>query len=95
MSTPIFPSRLIPLLQAPAGQQPGMTALFATNYDTTVGAMMAINEYGISVPEDLSVFGFDDMPFAKVIKPHLSVIAQPIGNWPKHRLYDFGAHDRP
>jgi len=57
---------------------PGMTALFATNYDTTVGAMMAINEYGISVPEELSVFGFDDMPFAKVIKPHLSVIAQPI-----------------
>ena len=57
---------------------PGMTALFATNYDTTVGAMMAINECGISVPEDLSVFGFDDMPFAKVIKPHISVIAQPI-----------------
>ena len=57
---------------------PEMTALFATNYDFTVGAMMAINERGISVPEAISVFGFDDMPFAKVIKPHLSVIAQPI-----------------
>lgn len=57
---------------------PDMTALFATNYDTTMGAMMAINEYGVSVPDELSVFGFDDMPFAKVIKPHLTVIAQPI-----------------
>ena len=57
---------------------PAMTALFTTNYDVTVGAMMAINERGISVPDGISVFGFDDMPFAKVIKPHLSVIAQPI-----------------
>jgi LacI family transcriptional regulator len=57
---------------------PGMTALFTSNYDVTVGAMMAINERGISVPDGISVFGFDDMPFAQVIKPHLSVIAQPI-----------------
>jgi LacI family transcriptional regulator len=56
----------------------GMTALFTTNYDVTVGAMMAINERGISVPDGISIFGFDDMPFAQVIKPHLSVIAQPI-----------------
>ena len=63
---------------------PGMTALFATNYDITMGSMMAINEYGVSVPEELSVFGFDDMPYAKVIKPHLSVIAQPIGDIGKY-----------
>ena len=44
-------------------KNPGMTALFATNYDVSVGAMMAINERGISVPDDISVFGFDDMPF--------------------------------
>jgi LacI family transcriptional regulator len=63
---------------------PGMTALFTTNYDVTVGAMMAINERGISVPDSISVFGFDDMPFAQVIKPHLSVIAQPFGEIGKH-----------
>lgn len=63
---------------------PEMTALFATNYDITMGSMMAINEYGVSVPEELSVFGFDDMPFAKVIKPHLSVIAQPISDIGKY-----------
>ena len=62
------------------GNNPDMTALFTTNYDVTVGAMMAINERGLSVPDDISVFGFDDMPFAQVIKPHLSVIAQPIGD---------------
>jgi LacI family transcriptional regulator len=63
---------------------PGMTALFATNYDVTVGAMMAINEVGVSVPDCLSVFGFDDMPFAQVIKPHLSVVAQPINEIGRH-----------
>jgi len=57
---------------------PEMTAVFTSNYDVSVGAMMAINERGISVPDNISVFGFDDMPFAQVIKPHLSVIAQPI-----------------
>jgi len=55
-----------------------MTALFTSNYDVTVGAMMAINERGISVPDSISVFGFDDMPFAQVIKPHLSVVSQPL-----------------
>lgn len=55
-----------------------MTALFTTNYDVTVGAMMAINERGLSVPDSISIFGFDNLPFAQVIKPHLSVIAQPI-----------------
>ncbi len=54
------------------------TEIYTTNYDTTVGAMMAINELGISVPDEISVFGFDDMPFAQVIVPHLSVIAQPL-----------------
>lgn len=63
---------------------PDMTALFTTNYDTTMGAMMALNEKGVSVPEELSVLGFDDMPFAKVIKPHLTVIAQPINDIGKH-----------
>jgi Transcriptional regulators len=70
---------------------PSMTALFTTNYDVTIGAMMAINECGILVPNDLSVFGFDDMPFAQVIKPHLSVIAQPIeeiGECASHTLLE-------
>ncbi len=63
---------------------PAMTALFASNYDVTVGAMMAINERGLAVPDSISVFGFDDMPFAQVIKPHLSVIAQPINEIGKY-----------
>jgi Transcriptional regulators len=63
---------------------PDMTALFATNYDVTIGAMMAVNEYGLSVPDDLSVFGFDDMPFSQEINPHLSVIAQPVAEIGKY-----------
>ena len=60
------------------GRNKDMTAILATNYDTTVGAMMAINEMGMIVPDEISLFGFDDMPFAKANNPQISVIAQPL-----------------
>ena len=36
------------------------TALFVTNYEMTLGAVMAMNERGIRMPEDLSFIGFDN-----------------------------------
>lgn len=52
------------------------TAIFTTNYELTLGAMMAINEQNIKVPNDISVIGFDDMIMMKLITPSLSVVAQ-------------------
>jgi LacI family transcriptional regulator len=54
------------------------TAIFATNYETTVGAMIGINERGIALPDDLSFFGFDDFALSTVFRPRLSVVAQPV-----------------
>lgn len=54
------------------------TAVFISNYEMTIGAMMAINEMGIQVPEQLSVIGFDQLELSKLIRPSLSVVVQPM-----------------
>ncbi|WKB35746.1 substrate-binding domain-containing protein [Terrilactibacillus sp. S3-3] len=57
---------------------PAPTALFVTNYDMTLGVIRAINEEGLTVPNDISIIGFDDLPVFQAVKPHYSVIAQPM-----------------
>ncbi len=54
-----------------------MTAVFISNYEMTVGAMMEINDLGIRVPDELSVIGFDNVDFAKASVPRLSIVTQP------------------
>ena len=56
---------------------PDMTAVFITNYEMTVGAMMEINDLGIKVPERLSVIGFDNVDFARAVVPRLTIVTQP------------------
>lgn len=56
---------------------PDMTAVFISNYEMTVGAMMEINDLGIRVPDELSVIGFDNIDFAKASVPRLSIVTQP------------------
>lgn len=56
---------------------PDMTAVFISNYEMTVGAMMEINESGLKIPDDLSVIGFDNIDFAKASAPGLSIVTQP------------------
>lgn len=55
-----------------------MTAVFVTNYEMTLGAIIAINEAGIKLPDELSVIGFDNLQLAQVIKPRLTIITQPL-----------------
>ena len=54
------------------------TALFCANYEITFGAMMALNEMGIRIPDEISMIGFDNLPLARVIKPRLTMIMQPM-----------------
>lgn len=54
------------------------TAVLVTNYEMTIGAIMAINDLNISIPEDLSIIGFDNIQMAKVVKPPLSIVEQPM-----------------
>lgn len=53
-------------------------AIFVTNYEMTIGAVMALNEMNVKVPDDLSLIGFDNQQLAKVIKPNLTIVVQPI-----------------
>ncbi len=53
------------------------TALFAANNFIAFGALKALQELELRVPEDIAVVGFDDLPSALVTFPFLTVAAQP------------------
>jgi DNA-binding LacI/PurR family transcriptional regulator len=50
------------------------TALFAGNDTVAIGAMLAIRESGLSVPHDMAVVGYDDVPSAAFACPPLTTI---------------------
>lgn len=56
---------------------PRPTAIFAANNLIAVGALQALREMGLRVPEDIALVCFDDIPYASAIEPFLTVIAQP------------------
>ena len=53
-----------------------VTALFAANDEMALGAMRAMFEAGRDVPGDVSIVGFDDVPFARYLTPPLTTIRQ-------------------
>ena len=59
------------------------TALFASNDVSAFGALAAVRELRLRVPDDISVVGFDDIPSARQIYPPLTTVRQP--------LYEMGA----
>jgi LacI family transcriptional regulator len=58
--------------------QNGMTAVFVTNYEMTLGAVIAANESGIRLPDDLSLIGFDNTDLSRVTRPPLTIVTQPL-----------------
>lgn len=52
------------------------TAVFAVNDLVAMGAYNAIREVGLSIPDDISVMGFDDIPASKLVFPALTTVAQ-------------------
>jgi DNA-binding LacI/PurR family transcriptional regulator len=59
-------------------------ALFVANNMMTIGALNAIHEVGLSVPDDVAVIGFDDLPWAISLSPALTTVGQP--------AFDIGIH---
>jgi LacI family transcriptional regulator len=53
------------------------TAIFALTDVTAVGVMHGVAEAGFSVPGDVSVLGYDDLPIASYMMPPMTTIAQP------------------
>ena len=60
-----------------ASASPRPTAIFAANNFIASGAIRALREAGLRVPEDMSVVAFDDLPAEWGIDPYLTVAAQP------------------
>jgi DNA-binding LacI/PurR family transcriptional regulator len=56
---------------------PRPTALIAANNFITIGAMKAMQEAGLEVPDDIALAGFDDLPPAIVTFPFFTVASQP------------------
>ncbi|MBI5305416.1 MAG: LacI family DNA-binding transcriptional regulator [Chloroflexi bacterium] len=56
---------------------PRPTAIFAVNNLMTMGAFQAIAEKKLRIPQDISVIGFDDMPWLTLLTPPLTAVRQP------------------
>jgi len=54
------------------------TAIFASNDLMAIGAMGELRSFGLSVPQDISVVGFDDVTMASYVAPRLTTIRQPV-----------------
>ncbi|MBV1854856.1 LacI family DNA-binding transcriptional regulator [Catellatospora tritici] len=52
-------------------------AIFAANNLMTIGALECLADRGISVPDQMGVVGFDDIPWAHLVRPSLTTVAQP------------------
>lgn len=60
------------------------TAICCYNDVTAIGVAKALNEHGISVPDDVSIFGFDNEPVLDYTIPPISSVALPIENLVNH-----------
>lgn len=56
------------------------SAMFCSNDDMAFGAVKAINEVGLRIPQDIAIMGFDDSLFAEYMTPPLTTIKRPIGD---------------
>ncbi len=54
------------------------TAIFSANDQMAVGAIKAIRQQGLSVPEDVAIVGFDNLTVSSLISPGLSTVKYPI-----------------
>ena len=56
----------------------GVTSIFCYNDMVAVGALLACQELGISVPQDLSLVGFDGIALSGYVTPPLTTVSQPM-----------------
>lgn len=54
------------------------TCVFALTDVMAIGACAALRDHGLSVPDDVSVAGFDDIPIVRDLTPPLTTVALPL-----------------
>ncbi|MBT8048249.1 MAG: LacI family DNA-binding transcriptional regulator [Xanthomonadales bacterium] len=82
------------------GRKAKFTAVICANDEMAVGAMDAIREQGLSMPEDISLVGFDNVRWAPFLSPKLTTVNNPVNEmgrmaarWVLKNVY--GINDRP
>lgn len=58
-------------------KRPDVTGIFAFNDMLALGAINAAKEQGLRIPDDLSIIGYDDNPYARISDPPLTTVKQP------------------
>jgi LacI family transcriptional regulator len=58
-------------------EQPRPTAIFAHNNVLAERLLLALRDAGLRVPDDIAVVGFDDVGWARLVSPSLTVVRQP------------------
>jgi len=59
-------------------RQQTFSALIASNDDMAIGALQQLNAAGLSVPDRVSLLGFDDIPIAPFLRPALASVKAPV-----------------
>jgi LacI family transcriptional regulator len=83
-------------LAGPAAKRP--TAILCANDLMAVGALEHCRSAGLRVPEDVSIVGFDDIPFVSLLTPRLTTVRQPareMGYAVISLLFDLLSGNRP
>ena len=65
---------------------PAFDGVFASNDQMAVGALSALREAGVRVPEDVRVIGFDDSFVASLVRPPLSSVRMPADMLGRHAM---------
>jgi LacI family transcriptional regulator len=69
-----------PVIQHLLSNREQFTAVVAFNDMSAIGAIRALQDFGLRVPGDVSVIGFDDIKAAAFSNPRLTTIRQPLSN---------------
>lgn len=72
-------------------RRPKIDAILAFNDLVAVGAMQACEDAGRRVPEDIAIIGFDDIPLAVMIRPHLTTLhidLEAVGRLAMHKILE-------
>ncbi|WP_374514212.1 LacI family DNA-binding transcriptional regulator [Brevundimonas sp.] len=75
-----------------AAMSPRPDAVFAANDNMAIGAMLALQEAGVRVPEDMAIVGFDDVPLAGLVHPGLTTLRINIAEMGRRALERLVSH---